>query len=267
MSQNLVAYGCGSPIRLPIVEALAKGSHADKFIPDSNPKYIGGDSIVWGLIRGANEIMLETRRSGRDYFQIDNAYFGRNIYFRVTQNALQINCLPTTVIDNRYKYILDQLGKSILPWKKNRNGPIVICPSSNFMYLFMGTTLENWLKDVIDELRKFTNRPIVVRFKEIMPKDDIDDVIRDAWCVVTHVSSAAIDALRLGIPVVTTASCAASSLATPIQKIEFPNLAQGRDELFSLLAHCQFSQDEMRNSNVLYSVIKNNSVINQNTLL
>jgi hypothetical protein len=51
--------------------------------------------------------MVETRGSGRDFFQVDNAYFGRNIYFRVTQNALQINYLPSKVIDNRYKFILN----------------------------------------------------------------------------------------------------------------------------------------------------------------
>jgi hypothetical protein len=266
MNKELFAYGCGSPVRLPIIEALAKGSNANKFIADSNPKYEGGDSIVWGLIRGANEIMVETRGSGRDFFQVDNAYFGRNIYFRVTQNALQINYLPSKVIDNRYKFILNQLGKSILPWKKGRNGPIVICPSSNFMYLFMGTTLENWLKDVIDEIQKFTKRPIVIRFKEIMPKDDIDHIISDAWCVVTHVSSAAIDALRLGIPIVTTASCAASSLSTPIQQIEFPNQAEGRDEMFSLLAHGQFLQDEMRNNNVINNIIEISNVINSDIL-
>ena len=265
MTKKLVAYGCGSPIRLPLVEALAIGSGADKFISESNPFYEGGNSIVWGLIRGAREIMSQTRASGNDYFQLDNAYFGRNVYFRVTQNALQLNFLPRNVLDNRYKYILGQLGKSILPWKKIRNGPIVICPSSNFMYLFMGTTLESWLKTVIEEIKKFSDRPIVIRYKELMPSDDIDQVIGDAWCVVTHVSSAAIDALRLGIPVVTTASCAASSLSTHIQEIEFPNQSEGRDELFSLLAHGQFLQEEMLNNNILNSIIKISNVTNSNS--
>lgn len=265
MNQKLVAYGCGSPIRLPIVEALAIGSAANKFIPVSNPVYEGGNSIVWGLIRGAREIMLQTRDSGNDYFQLDNAYFGRNVYFRVTQNALQLNFLPNKVLDNRYKYILEKLGKTILPWKKIRNGPIVICPSSNFMYLFMGTTLESWLKTVVEEIIKFSDRPIVIRFKELMPTDDIDQAIGDAWCVVTHVSSAALDALRLGIPVVTTASCAASSLSTRIQEIEFPEQTEGRDELFSLLAHGQFLQEEMLSNNVVNSIVKISNVIKSNS--
>jgi hypothetical protein len=256
MNKKLFAYGCGSPIRIPITQALAAGSNADGFIPNSSPIYQGGDSIIWGLIRGAHEIMMQTRKAKNDFFQIDNAYFGRNIYFRVTLNALQLNYLPKSVIDNRYKDILKKLGKQIKPWKKERNGPIVICPSSNFLYQYMGTTLEDWIKSVIIETRKNTARPIIIRYKELMPKDNIDDEIKDAWLVVTHVSAAALDALRLGIPVITTAPCAASSLTSSFINIESPNQGEGRDELFSLLANGQFTQDEMKNERVLETIIK-----------
>lgn len=252
--KKIVAYGCGSPIRLPIVQALAIGASADKFIANENPRYLGGDSIIWGLIRGASEIMTQTNLSGNDYFQIDNAYFGRNIYFRVTLNALQLNNLPRTVINNRYKLIFNQIGKSIQGWKKIRNGPIVVCPSSNFLYKYMGTTLECWIESVIEEIRKYTSRQIVIRYKEIMPKDDIDDSIKDAWCLVTHVSASALDALRLGIPIVTTSACAASALATSIENIESPYQGEGREELFSLLANGQFTPEEMLKVDVLDTV-------------
>ena len=255
MSNHIVAYGCGSPIRLPIVQALATGSAANAFIPNANPTYQGGDSIVWGLIRGAHEIMQQTRQNGFDYFQIDNAYFGRNRYFRVTRNALQLIHMPKAVIDDRYLFIFNMLGKSIMPWRKERNGPIVICPSSEFLYGFYGTTLQAWIHSVTAEIKKYTDRQIVVRYKELMPKDDIDEVIQDAWCVVTHVSAAALDALRLGVPVIITGECAASPLATPISEIENPRLNDGREALFSLLANCQFTPEEMLKNNVL-SVVK-----------
>jgi hypothetical protein len=227
----LHAYGCGSPIRLPIVHALAIGSGASQFIPDPNPVYQGGDSIVWGLIRGADEIMLQTSRNGCDYFQIDNAYFGRNVYYRVTLNALQLSQLPA-----------------------ERNGPIVICPSSEFLYRFMGTTLDKWVAEVVDEIKKYTDRKIFIRYKDISLKDDIDLDISNAWCVVTHVSAAALDALRLGIPVVTTGQCAATPLSIKTQDIDNPSLLGGRDELFSLLACGQFTPEEMLNQNVLATV-------------
>ena len=254
MSHQIVAYGCGSPIRLPIVQALATGAGANAFIPNANPTYQGGDSIVWGLIRGAHEIMQQTRQNGFDYFQIDNAYFGRNRYFRVTRNALQLTHMPKVVIDDRYLFIFKMLGKSIMPWRKERNGPIVICPSSEFLYKFYGTTLQAWIHSVTTEIKKYTDRQIVVRYKELMPKDDIDDAIQDAWCVVTLVSAAALDALRLGVPVVTTGECAASPLATPISEIENPKLLDGREMLFSFLASCQFTPEEMLKNNVIAAV-------------
>jgi hypothetical protein len=219
MIRQLFAYGCGSPIRLPIVQALSVGASANAFIPDANPVYRGGDSIVWGLIRGADEIMLKTRHHGFDYFQVDNAYFGRNTHFRVTLNKLQLAQMPPTVVNDRYKKILGQLGKKILPWKRERNGPIVVCPSSEFLFRLYGTTLQAWVESVSSEIKKHSDRPLVVRYKELMPKDDIDEAIEDAWCVVTHVSAAALDALRLGVPVVTTGECAASPLATPLGEI------------------------------------------------
>ena len=252
----LYAYGCGSPIRLPLVHALAIGSSANKFIPDPNPLYLGGNSIVWGLIRGADRIMQQTSNNGHKYYQIDNAYFCRNVYFRVTCNALQLNFLPKHVIDNRYIKILNSMGRAIEPWKKNRNGPIVICPSSNLLYKYMGTTLEDWINLVISQIKNLTSRPIKIRYKELMPKDDIDKDISDAWCVVTHVSASALDALRLGIPVVTTGSCAASSLSTALNNIESPFLGDGRDELFSLLANGQFTLEELINKPVLEIVDK-----------
>ncbi|AGG32699.1 hypothetical protein D521_0129 [beta proteobacterium CB] len=254
MGRALVAYGCGSPVRLPIVESLALGAGANKFIPFANPSYQGGDSIVWGLIRGAPKIMFDTVQNGCDYFQIDNAYFGRNIYYRVTLNALQLSWIPSSVVSDRYKLILNQFGKTILPWKQKRNGPIVICPSSDHLHHFMGGTLESWVSSVIAEIKKYTDRPITVRYKELMPKDDIDAEIHEAWCVVTHVSAAALDALRLGIPVIVTGECAASPLSTPIQEIERPFLSNGREELFSLLACGQFTPEEMIKDNVLEAV-------------
>ena len=254
MNKPLFAYGCGSPVRLPIIESLAIGSSASKFIPIANPAYQGGDSIVWGLIRGAPKIMFDTNHNGCDFFQIDNAYFGRNIYYRVSLNTLQLSWMPASVVSNRYRLILNQLGKKILPWRQKRNGPIVVCPSSDHLHRFFWGTLESWVSSIIVEIKKYTDRPITVRYKELMPNGDIDAEIHEAWCVVTHVSAAALDALRLGIPVITTGVCAASPLSTQIQEIENPFLGNGRDELFSLLACGQFTPDEMIKNKVLDAV-------------
>lgn len=251
---QLFAYACGSPIRQPVIEAIAKGALADGYFGHSNPTYSGGDSVVWGLIRGAQEIMAQTREAGFSFYQVDNAYFGRNAFYRVTKNALQIRRLPNAVVSNRYVSILSAFNQKILPWRVSRNGPIVLCPSSEFLHRSNGHTVAHWVESVRSRIRAATERECMVRYKELVPSGDIDSVIANAWCVVTHVSAAGLDALRLGIPVVTTGDCAATPLSTPIDQIETPVMGEGRDELFSLLACSQFTVEEMSKSNVLAEV-------------
>ena len=71
------AYACGSPIRKPYVKAAAESVGA-QFHPDADPRYLGGDAIVWGLIRGAPKLIGEVRANKNNYWHMDNGYFGRN---------------------------------------------------------------------------------------------------------------------------------------------------------------------------------------------
>jgi hypothetical protein len=245
--RSIRAYGCGSPIRLPIVHALALGSKADYFYPEENPIYQGGDSIVWGLIRGAREIMIETNQSGRIFYQIDNAYFGRNIYYRITKNALQLSQISDQVTAHRRESIFKELGLRILPWNNKRNGPIILCLSSSHLYEFYGANTEAWITSTIAQIRRFSDREIIIRDKDLDPSNPIQAQINNAWCVVTHVSAAALDALLLGIPVITTGHCAASPLSTTFELIENPPMSEGREELFASLSWGQFTPAEMLN--------------------
>ena len=238
---DLVAYGCGSPVRLPVVRAMATGSGARSFVPDAHPAYLGGHSLIWGLIRGAPELMSQTRAAGCDFYQMDNAYFGRDHYFRVTRNALQ-QCTIRECDGDRLDRVFHRLGLTLHPWKAQRNGPILLCPSSEFLFRFYGTTAEKWVADTVAAIRRHTDRPIALRPKQL---DGIDVAVRDAHCVVTHVSAAALDALRIGVPVMVTAACAATPLATPMCEIDAPRSGMDRLPLFSSLAWGQFTIEEM----------------------
>lgn len=257
--RSIRAYGCGSPIRLPIVQALAKGSNADYFHPEENPIYQGGDSIVWGLIRGAREIMIETNHSGCNFYQIDNAYFGRNIYYRVTKNALQLSEISNLAPPYRYELIFKELDLKILPWNIKRNGPIILCMSSRHLYEFYGANAEQWITSTILQIRKYSDREIVIRDKDLDPSNPIQAQINNAWCVVTHVSAAALDALLLGIPVITTGHCAASPMSTRFELIDQPSMPEGRDQLFASLSWGQFTPAEMI-SGFAWHVVTNSAV-------
>jgi hypothetical protein len=252
MNQHLTVYACGSPIRQAIMQSIAKGSPSNQFIPDPNPIYQGGNSIIWGLIRGADKLMEQTKASGNDFYQIDNGYFGRNIYYRMTKNQFQLTEI-NHCDDMRYKKIFSEIGFSILPWQEKRTGPIVICLSSSFLFGFYKINIDQYLQDLISKIRTFTDRPIVIREKFT---EGIDQAINDAWCVITHVSASALDALRLGIPVITTGYCAATPLATPIDQINDPYMPDHREALFASLAWGQFTQSEFE-SGFAWKAIQN----------
>lgn len=242
MKNKLVVYACGSPVRQDTMKNLSIGSKADLFVPNENPIYQGGNSIVWGLIRGADRLMDETTKDKYDFYQVDNAYFGRKFYYRITKNKLQID--DFNVIDyKRYKKIFGQFNLSLKPWKTIRNGPIVICLSSGFLYNFYKINIQDYLNKIIFEIKLRTDRPILIRSKDANKGIDVD--INDAWCVITHVSASALDALRLGVPVITTGQCAASLMSTSIDRIESPEIIDRREDLFASLAWAQFNEEEM----------------------
>ena len=128
-------------------------------------------------------------------------------------------------------------------WKKKRGDDILICASSPLLYEFYNTTIDEWLKDTVEKIRKYSNRPITVRQKQL---GNIEFDLERSWLLVTHVSASALDALIHGIPVIATAPCAATPMATLIQEIENPRITANRNALFSTLAWGQFTISEMK---------------------
>ena len=242
-SNEIYAYGCGTPIRQKVVEAMAEGANAIDFDNSEYPKYRGGHTIVWGLMRGAKELIDATRCAGHNYYQIDNAYFGRDIYFRVTKNGTQLTQLKR-VDDKRYREQFHSLGLKLSSWKKKRGHQVLICASSPILYEFYNTSLDDWIDNTIVQIRKYTDRPIIVREKQLQ---GLEHDLSNSFILVTHVSASAIDALIYGVPIITTSACAATPLATPIQYIETPRITANRNSLFATLACGQFTIDEMKN--------------------
>ena len=124
-------------------------------------------------------------------------------------------------------------------------------PKSNVLYGY-----KDWDRNTVEELRKYTNRPILYRPK---PSDkhplDIEGAttvdsslplmahLRGAHAVVTHHSNVGCDALLEGIPVFSRYG-PARYMSNPLQMIEEP-LYSERKPFFNRLAYCQWSLSEM----------------------
>lgn len=75
----------------------------------------------------------------------------------------------------------------------------------------------------------------------------LQEDLKDAHCVVTHMSAAANEALIAGVPVFVTGLCAASPLASgSLKEIEHPRYPSGREEWLAGLAGAQWTLDEFR---------------------
>lgn len=107
------------------------------------------------------------------------------------------------------------------------DAPIVLAINSEKHCSFWGIkSAWEWSARVVEEIRRYTDRPIIFRPKpkgERTPPiegttysdkpDHIEDALKGAWCLVTHTSSCAINALLMGIPAICLGPCAASPVS------------------------------------------------------
>lgn len=236
----MVVYNCGSPVRGAVSKAMAEGAKC-AYENNAEPRYQGGDAIVWGLIRGAPRIIADCKKAGCNYYQMDNAYIGKNKYYRVTKNAFQLTEIKERPSD-RWERIRDKYHVRLRPWQNG--GHILFALSTPHLYAFHGIEYDKYVKSTIAEIQKYTDRKIVVRPKEA--NGPIEDQLQNCWALVTHSSATGLDALQHGVPVFTTGPCAANPCALQdLSQIENP-IRPEREPLFRSLAYGQFTVNEMQ---------------------
>ena len=201
------------------------------------------------------------KKHGIDYYYLDHAYFNSGYrtpyWMRITKNGFAQNSITTNEDPVRFKNNFN-LQFEDYNFKDKKN--IVIFPPSHVVTKVFDKY--SWEQDIIARLRKFTDKPIVVRNKpgnsicdllynpiKVKPKqvyaETLEEVLSDAYCVVAYNTTVALDALRMGIPVICDRFCPAFPLSHSISEIE--NLKEKeRLPLFESLAHGQFTLAEAR---------------------
>lgn len=232
----------------PYMEAFIMGSGGQITNYDKVEK-----SMVPCLFRGITKMkhMRACEAKGRDYYYIDTGYFGnirKKLYHRITKNAMQ-NIGP--VIKRPFDR-LEQIGWHRSKFRPGRN--ILLCPPSAKAMACFGLDLETWMEETIATIKKYTDRPIIIRKKlsrrERSTTDTIEMALRDnVHCLVTYNSIAATEALLNGKPAFTLGPNAAHTLSlSDLSQIEKPYIPDP-DELVAWAAHlayCQFTELEMR---------------------
>lgn len=205
--------------------------------------------VLRGVVR--RKEMAACRAAGRDFYYIDTGYFGngrKKTYHRITRNNVQ-NLGP--IIDRPG----DRLAATGVQFRKFKGGTnILLAPPSQKLLNLYDIVLEDWLEDVQTEIKKYTDRPIILRTKQGRSARVTTDTMemalgQDVHCLVTYSSIAAGEALLLGKPAVTLGPNAASALCSQtlaeIENLHIPTLDQ-IDAWARHIAYCQFTEAEMR---------------------
>jgi len=235
-----------------ILESFARGSNGiisswDKELPNNNPL------LIRGVGGGSQKAYTYCWENNRTFYCVDTGYFGndrKKLYHRVTKNNLQ-NLGP----------IIDRPGDRLksVGWRPKRFVPgskILICPpSQKVMDLFGQPDPETWTKNTLEELKKYTDRPIEVRLKpnrteRVTNKTIWQALEDDVYCLITYNSIAATEALLAGKPAIALGPNAAQVLCNnslkEIERLNYPS----REEVEAFarhLSYCQFTVNELQN--------------------
>lgn len=215
-----------------------------------------------GLMVSWQRAQKRVAAGGAPFFYCDNAYTDpqRQLYFRVTKNALQVDVMQSEVCDPFTGFLrysdgsrFARLGITVKDWRDKPDGRILVIPQSDD---FMKSTLGrkgDWLRETVDKLNAWGyGSRIRVRPWQRDKKTayvELHRDLNDAALVVTWSSASAITALYEGIPAISE-SGSAHALTGPLTQERVaqpmrPSIAE-RTRFLEILADNQFTLDEFR---------------------
>jgi len=225
-------------------------------------------SVLWrGRMEQYKKIWNHYRSQGKPVVVIEVGGLRRNSSFKIGINGINRDAdfANQEFDDKRWPLFKHQLR----PW--NPTGEmIVICGQHDASEQWKGLPrMENWIKQQIIEIRKYTTRPILVRphprnpinfseknFENIkirMPKRDhrtYDDTdfratLERTWAVVNHSSNPAMEAVIRGIPVFVSKSSLCHDVGnTELRDINTPAMPN-RIEWANRLSYTEWFQNEI----------------------
>ena len=167
---------------------------------------------------------------------------------------------------NRWKKISHILGITLRPYRTNGNH-ILICLQRNGGWSMRGLSTIDWMNQTIAEIRKYSNRPIVVRahpgdkkIKQMLrvnhpnvtlsTRERLIDDLQNAWTTVVYNSSPSVASLIEGVPTFLTDPLPNHSQTygianTDLSKLENP-LMPDRQEWVERLSMCHWDFEELR---------------------
>ena len=220
-------------------------------------------SMLWaGRMRPNQEVYATFRRQGRPVIVAEIGMIRRGQTWKIGVNGTGIGSYN---FDNLIANRADNLNLKLQPWRNGSN--IVIAMQRQDSEQWHGQPpMNQWLESTVGEIRKHSNRPIVIRshprsgcnipsgclidrpqFNAGSYDDfDFDRVLESAHCVVNWNSGPGSQSLIAGVP----AFVGPSSLASPIANWDFSQIENPprseRSVWLEQLAHTEWTVEEIK---------------------
>jgi len=207
--------------------------------------------ILRGILK--KKLIKQCWHDGRDFFYIDTGYFGNErtstnpngwkYWHRIVKNDLQHGKI-TPRPDDRFR----KFNKNINAWKRTGRKILIAAPDEK-PCKFYGIEKDTWLKETVETIKKYTDRPVEIReraknridrIKHSTLHEALDD---DVFALVTYNSVAATESVFYGIPAFTLAPCNAASPVSSqdLSQIETPYYPD-KDKVYQWACHLAYGQ-------------------------
>ena len=224
-----------------IVGSFAKGLNVSpinisKFNDTSKP------FITYGILRGTGDLL----KKSKNYYYIEHGYFNaskRSIKYK--QTIIHDYDGYFRIVKNDYYHSSNGLNNPdrfeklniMIKTKRTKGDYIILSEPSVYIKNFF--QLNDWVNNTIKELKKYTDRKILIHNKQ--SPIPLDILLKNAWAFVSDQSTAGIKAMISGVP--------AHFTNITLKKINsISSIENGKINMkvFHNLAYGQWTLDEMR---------------------
>jgi hypothetical protein len=281
-----------------VLRSFARGSGADIITSDRAEQY--DCAVIFGSYkkergRATHQGKGRIIESGMPYIQLETQLIGRPIHtpflteFRVGVNGFLWDDAKwgfEHITQDRSLKVFERNGYDPdLLWKTDGDY-ILLCMQKVGDASLRGADVFAWTEDTVNEIRKHTNRKIIIRPHPLYRKSvlhnklkekvlavadvhwqeayltepdfvSIAEQLNNAWCTVTYSSGTGIDAVINGVPNV---ACDKGSMVYDVSSkdiAEIENPYRGEKGVWSnKIAHCQWSIEEFESGECWQHVSK-----------
>jgi len=247
-----------------IFNAFAEGVTQSGFnISDSDDSIPVIWSVLWyGRMLGNRQIYYRAMQQKTPIIIIEVGNLIRNTTWRISVNHVNNQGL----FGNDQQLDFDRskkLGVHLQPLNNKRNSTVLIAAQHERSLQWEGkSSMSSWTETTIKEIRKYTDRPIIVRphprspfslsylgVKITTPQKipntyDNFDINYNFHCVVNYNSGPGVQAAIQGAPIIVDRTSLASPVSDHLSNIENPQLPD-RTEWFTHLCHTEWTREEI----------------------